>query len=69
MKVLKIKIYGMHCSSCEKIIHMELEGFPGVLESEVDYKTGIGTIKAEDSVVEEDVLKVIVNTGYKAEII
>ncbi|MBM2820311.1 MAG: copper-translocating P-type ATPase, Cu2+-exporting ATPase [Candidatus Berkelbacteria bacterium] len=69
MKEINLKIEGMHCESCEKIIKMEMDEVPGVLDSVIDSKAGTGNIKVEDSISEENILKVVANTGYKAEIL
>jgi copper chaperone CopZ len=67
-KLIKLKITGMHCSSCEKIIQMDLEDVSGVIESEINSKTGTGLVRVEDSMLPEAIIKVIGDAGYKAEI-
>ena len=69
MKELKLKISGMHCESCEKIIQMDLGDIAGVIESDIDSKTGSGLVKTEDSVSPEVIIKAINNAGYKAELV
>lgn len=69
MKHIELKIAGMHCESCEKIIKMELDDAAGILDSVIDSKAGTGNIKVEDSVSNEDILKIIADAGYKAEIL
>lgn len=69
MKEIKLKISGMHCESCEKIIQMDLGDVDGVLESNIDSKTGDGLVKVEDSVSEDLIIKTINNAGYKAQIV
>jgi len=68
MKNINLKIEGMHCESCEKIIKMEIEEVPGVLESKIDSKIGTGNIKVEDSVEGEVIIEAVKKAGYKAEI-
>ena len=68
MKEIKLKIVGMHCESCEKLIQMELGDTAGVLESEIDAKTGTGLIKTEDSIESDAVIEAVKKAGYKAEI-
>lgn len=69
MKNLNLKISGMHCGSCEKIIQMDLDDVDGVIEAEIDSKKGTGLVKVEDSVSSEVILKTINDAGYKAELV
>lgn len=68
MKEIKLKISGMHCGSCEKIIQMDLSDVTGVIESKIDSKTGSGLVKTEDSVSDDLVIQTIQSTGYKAQL-
>ena len=63
-----LTIHGMTCSSCEKIIGMELKDISGVHIIKIDSKTGEGEIEVESSVSDEQVLQAVTNAGYHAEI-
>jgi copper chaperone CopZ len=67
-QTINLKIHGMHCASCEKLIKSELSEIPGVKSSKIDYSAGKGTIKTDDSVQASEVLDVIKKAGYHAEI-
>jgi len=70
MNQIKLKIEGMHCSSCEKIIGLELEDLSGVSDIKIDSKNGTGSITLnDDSTSEEQIIKTIEAAGYKATII
>lgn len=68
-KKIYLKIYGMHCDSCEKIISAELAGVPGVTSSHIDSKSGHGVVETEDSVEESAVLAGIKVAGYESEVL
>lgn len=69
MKVVKLKIEGMHCDSCVKVIEMELnEQLPGILGSDIDLKTGEAQIKVEDSTDPEKIKEIVNNVGYEAKL-
>lgn len=67
MTKVKLKIDGMHCTSCALTIDMDLEDLEGVkssktsyakLETEVDYDEG--------KIKPDDILKQVQQTGYTA---
>ncbi len=66
MKTYKLRITGMHCGSCEKIITMELRNVPGVKEISVSAKTGAATVKAEGSVSASAITAAVEKAGYSA---
>ncbi len=69
-KELNLKIQGMHCSSCEKIITEDLNDLPGVNVLKVNFNSGDATIKADLDLSEESkILEAIKNSGYKAKIL
>lgn len=68
MKEIKLKISGMHCQSCEKLIKMDLEDLDGVLDIKIDSKDGMGKIAVADNVSSGLIIKTIGDTGYKAEL-
>lgn len=61
-----LKIAGMHCESCEKIITAELEDMGGVAEAHIDHKTGEGHLMVEDTVSDADILAAVKRAGYEA---
>ncbi len=69
MKTIHLKIAGMHCESCEKIISMELSNVPGVVKSNIDSKAGHGMIQVEDSVVESALIAAIKVAGFDSEVL
>jgi len=70
MKKIILKIDGMHCQSCEKIITMELEELPGISNIKIDSTAGTGELEIDNNLVNErTVLQAIEKAGYKAEII
>ncbi|MDO8524267.1 MAG: heavy-metal-associated domain-containing protein [bacterium] len=69
MKKIILKISGMHCASCEKIITMELGELPGVSNIKIDSTSGVGELEIDSGLVSEQaVLQTIEKAGYKAEI-
>ncbi len=69
MKKVHLKISGMHCGSCEKIIDAELAGVPGIISSKIDAVAGHGTVEVENSVEESAIVAAIKVAGYDAEIL
>ncbi len=68
-KKIHLKISGMHCGSCEKIINAELAGVPGIINSHIDVKAGHGIVEVENSVEESAIVSAIKVAGYDAEIL
>jgi Cu+-exporting ATPase len=67
MEKLKLEIKGMHCTSCEKIIGMELKDLKGIENIKISNKKGIGEMDIDPSkVTVEEILKAIKNAGYEA---
>ncbi len=65
---LKIKVTGMHCSSCEKLIDRALSDVPGVKESRSDAVSGECVIIPGGPVDTDAILKRILDLGYAAEL-
>ncbi len=66
-KLLKLKIEGMHCASCETLIKDELGELRGVSDIKVDAKLGEGSVLLEtDTNSIADVLSAVEKAGYKA---
>lgn len=68
-KKIHLKISGMHCESCEKIIAAELSEIKGMVSSQIDSKTGHGIVETEDFVDESLVVGAINRSGYSAEVL
>ena len=68
MKEVNLKINGMHCESCEKLIRMNLEELEGVSKIKIDAQHGTGTVKIEDGISLDLILQTIGKTGYKAQL-
>lgn len=68
-KKIHLKISGMHCESCEKIITAELVGIDGIINSQIDAKAGHGIVETKESVEETAVLAAIKQAGYEAEVL
>jgi Cu+-exporting ATPase len=64
-----LKIKGMHCASCEKIISQDLEELAGVLQVKIDYASHTGEIVKDESLSDATILQKIKEAGYEAEII
>lgn len=61
----KLKIEGMHCSSCALTIDMDLEDLEGVKQSKTSYAAQVTEVEFEsDKVKEEDLIEVIKKAGY-----
>ncbi len=66
-KLIKLKIEGMHCSSCETLIKDELSEIQGVSDIKVDAKSGEGTVIVDtDKTNINALLGAVEKAGYKA---
>lgn len=68
-KAIKLKIEGMHCESCEKIIGMELKEIFGLKSAKINFQTGEGEIITEQEVTNKQIIDAVLKAGYKSEII
>jgi copper chaperone CopZ len=62
VKIVRLKVEGMHCDSCAYTVALGLQDVSGVKKAEVDMRTGIATVVVEDHVdpgklVEAEVFK------------
>lgn len=63
----KLKIEGMHCSSCAMDIDMELEDLDGVKEARTSYAKQEAEVEFDDNKLGLDqIIKAIEKSGYKA---
>lgn len=66
-KLVKLKIEGMHCASCETLIKDELSEVKGVGDIKVDAKLGEGTVMIDTELTGiNDLLDAVEKAGYKA---
>jgi len=63
----KLKISGMHCMSCEKLVRMAVEESPGVMVVSISHKTGDAVISINDEKNFASVKKAIEAEGYKVQ--
>jgi Cu+-exporting ATPase len=68
-RTIKLKIDGMHCVSCEKIIGMELSDIQGVRSAKIDFQAGTGEVIVDQNVSDEQIIAVIAKAGYKSEVV
>lgn len=67
IKNLKLKIEGMHCTSCAFNIDGELEDTEGVISSNTNYAKQETQVEFDPTKVSEDqVIEVIRRAGYDA---
>jgi len=65
----KLKIEGMHCSSCAMSIDMDLEDLKGVKSANTNYARQESEVEFIDAEITEDkIINQIKKTGYKATI-
>jgi|JRYC01.1.fsa_nt_gb copper chaperone CopZ len=65
----KLKIEGMHCSSCAMNIDFDLEDLEGVKTAKTSYAKQESEVEYdEDKVKIEDIIESIEKTGYKAQL-
>lgn len=64
--LIKLKISGLHCTSCSLMIDNAVEELPGVVSSHTSYATAECTLQIEPQVFELNrVLSVIQGLGYR----
>ncbi len=69
MKKIKLKIDGMHCSSCAMSIDMDLEDLDGVMEAKTNYAKQVSEVEFDDNkILADKIMEQIKKTGYKAEL-
>lgn len=64
-----LKIEGMHCQSCEKLIDNGLSDLPGIIKSKMDYLSGTGELDIDNDPGDSTILSIIEEAGYKAKIV
>jgi len=67
MRKIKLKIDGMHCSSCAMNIDMDLEDIDGVKDVRTNYAKGITEVEFDEGKQSVDqLISIIDKTGYNA---
>ena len=67
MKTQKFDVTGMTCSACSARIEKNVNKTEGILEANVNLLTNSMTVKYDESLLsEEDIIKVVEDTGYGA---
>ncbi|MCS7242912.1 heavy metal translocating P-type ATPase [Candidatus Caldatribacterium sp.] len=67
MRRVSLRIKGMHCASCAKLIERELLGKEGVREVRITFQEGKGTVVFDGAKIQPAVLvKTIGDLGYEA---
>ncbi|WRQ72927.1 MAG: heavy metal translocating P-type ATPase [Methanosarcinales archaeon Met12] len=64
-KKFTIKIKGMHCASCARNIEAQIKKHPGVYSVNVNFATEQMFVESEEAVLEQDLKKIVEQTGYK----
>lgn len=68
MKKVKLKVNGMHCSSCAMNIDFDLEDLEGVKSAKTSYAKQVTEIEFDEAKISEvDVREQIKKTGYSTE--
>jgi len=69
MNTLKLKIIGMHCTSCAMNIDGELEDTLGVINASTSYAKQITEVKFDNTLTPDNIIDIIKKAGYEANII
>lgn len=69
IKNLKLKIIGMHCTSCAMSIDGDLEDIEGVKSANTSYAKQECEVEFEEEVVTiQEIIKIVGKTGYQAQL-
>jgi Cu+-exporting ATPase len=67
MKKLKLKIDGMHCTSCAMNIDGELEDTEGIKSASTNYAKQYTEVEFDEEKLDESmIIEIIKNVGYTA---
>jgi len=65
-QIVKLKIQGMHCTSCSMNIDGELEDTDGVLKANTSYAKSTTEVEYHpDKITPEKIKEIIKSTGYE----
>ena len=62
-----IKISGMHCASCEKMVKMSIDEIEGATLQSVSAKDGLAKVQLKDDSLLPKIKAAIKEAGYKVE--
>ncbi len=66
----RLKIEGMHCSSCAMNIDFDLEDSEGIKKARTSYAAQVCEVEFDEGVISvERVVNVIQKTGYQAKLV
>ena len=69
MTTMKLKINGMHCTSCAMCIDGDLEDTEGVKSAKTSYNKQECEIEFEEEIVTiEEIVKIVDKTGYQVKL-
>ena len=69
-QVLKIRINGMHCTSCSINIDGELEDAAGIVKADTSYAKAQTVVEFDaEKISSEKIFEIIKATGYEAEVV
>lgn len=69
MAKMKLKIDGMHCSSCAFLIDGDLEDLDGVKNARTSFAKGICEIEFDDAKLNlSEIISTVKKTGYNVKI-
>ena len=60
-----LKVEGMMCGHCEKMVKRCLEKFPQISEAVVSHEAGTAVISMSEDVPEDEIKQAIENAGYE----
>lgn len=64
----KLKIIGMHCTSCSMNIDFDLEDIKGIKSARTNYAKEESEVEFDEEIVSiDEIIKSVKKTGYKAE--
>lgn len=67
MKRLSLKINGMHCISCERLLNEMIGELPGVQSAKFSFEKGEGMVSYDTTLVDErKIIQEITTNGYTA---
>lgn len=66
MKTVELKVSGMSCGHCLNTVRSALAMVQGVADADVSLEAGQATVRADDAVAEDALVKAVERSGYSA---
>ena len=66
---IQLKINGMHCESCEKIISGELSEIAGISNIKINAANGLSELESTPEISNEIIIQAIAKAGYQAVVV